>query len=218
MSQQLKPEKTFYGQVNGIIFKDRESMNNYISDCVVNGVAIDNLSYSYQETYKPAVPETTKPEKSPVKKKLSWTNYINQINSIVPAPYNSVIGYVIPFIKEDCDIADTNAHNNIIADLKTKLENRMVFLEKYVFSAINDDYDKAQVNEWLSLLADGLNKKLAWANNRCNDIDTLLNSISNDKFFTDNVDTLYFNTFYTIYHEVAGYCAALIDIIMDKTK
>lgn len=214
----------FEGQVNDQKFTNRDEMNTYIAHCIAEGTPISHMSYATKQVYdNPQTPQYPYRGHATIEvrqQSVSWMKHIHQMNRLVPQPYTNVIGYIIPFIEENLEITSHNMSNSIIADLKTKLEMRMDFLEKYIFSSIRTgQYDNSQVNEWLNLLIDGLNKKLDWAIKRRDDIHAFINTIPNDEFFVNGVDLLHFTTYATIYDDVAGFCAALIDIINnDITK
>ena len=207
----------FEGQVNDQKFTNRDDMNAYIARCIAEGTPISHMSYATKQVYdNTQCPCQGKAAIDARQQTVSWMKHIHQVNRLVPQPYTNVIGYIIPYIEENLEIVSNDMSNNVVADLKTKLENRMAFLEKHIFSNIRTgQYDKSQVNEWLNLLTDGLNKKFNWAVGRRDDINTFIKNIPNEEFFMNSVDLLHFTTYAAIYDEVAGFCAALMDIIKD---
>ena len=213
----------FEGQVNDQKFTDREEMNAYIARCIAEGTPISHMSYSTTQVcdnpQKPQCPCQGKAAIDARQQSVSWLKHIHQVNRLVPQPYTNVIGYIIPYIEENLEIVDGDISDEVVSDLKAKLEMRMAFLEKHIFSYIRTgQYDNSQVNEWLNLLIEGLSKKLDWATGRRDDINAFIKAIPNDKFFVNGVDLLHFTTYANIYDEVAGFCGALIDIIKDVAK
>lgn len=216
----------FEGQVNDQKFTNRDDMNAYIAHCIAEGTPISHMSYATKQVYdnpqNPQTPQCPCQGKAAIdarQQAVSWLKHIHQVNRLVSQPYTNVIGYVIPFIEENLEIVNGDMSDNVVADLKAKLEKRMAFLEKYIFSYIRSGkYDNSQVNEWLNLLMEGLSKKLDWAVGRRDDINTFIKAIPNDEFFVNSVDLLHFTTYANIYDEVAGFCAALIDVINDIAK
>lgn len=211
----------FEGQVNDQKFTNRDEMNAYIAHCIAEGTPISHMSYATKQVYdSPQCPCQGKAAIDACQQTVSWMKHIHQVNRLVPQPYTNVIGYIIPYIEENLEIVSGDMANNIVADLKTKLEMRMAFLEKHIFSNIRTGkYDNSQVNEWLNLLIEGLDKKLDWAIKRRDNINVFIKTIPNDEFFVNSVDLLHFTTYAAIYDEVAGFCAALMDVIKnDITK
>lgn len=216
----------FEGQVNDQKFTNRDDMNAYIASCIAEGTPITHMSYATKQVYdnpqNPQTPQCPCQGKAAIdarQQAVSWIKHVHQVNRLVPQPYTNVIGYVIPYIEENLEFVDDDTANDVTADLKIKLERRMAFLEKYIFSYIRSGkYDNSQVNEWLNLLMEGLGKKLDWATGRRDDINAFIKAIPNDEFFVNSVDLLHFTTYANIYDEVAGFCAALIDVINDIAK
>lgn len=223
---QKNMQTIFKGQVNGQTFDSREAMNQYIGQCISDGTPITDISYSSTTQYK-------EPDNVPAGKQrahlcpgyksirlaqenISWITYLNNINHRVPKPYDNVIGYVVPFVREDITINESNAEY-IIEDFKARLNDRMNFLENLVFAQIRTwKYDDNQVNQWLDLLHNSFEHKLEWANGRINTIEDFLNA--GDEFILDHTDVSALKGFHAIYSETAGFCSALMDIIVELQK
>lgn len=219
---QKNMQTVFEGYVNGQKFTNRDAMNQYIGKCISEGTPITDISYSSTTRYNGS--NTQRPARASrgleaihkAQKEVSWVTYINGINQEVPDPYTSVIGYVVPFVREDININYSNA-NYIIEDFKARLTNRMNFLETKVFTPIRTwKYDESQVSEWLNLLSGAFQHKLEWANQRTELITEFLED--GDKFIISHIDTSALRGFRAIYSETAGFCTALLDIIKDLQK
>lgn len=216
---QKNMQTVFKGQVNGQNFTDRNAMNAYIGQCISEGIPITDISYSTTTKYKDPSKErySNLPGGQEVihraQKEISWVTYINGLNQRVPKPYENVIGYIVPFVREEIDINDTNI-GLILEDFKARLCDRLAFLENYVFSQIRTwKYDENQVNQWLDLFINSLNHKLEWANNRVALIEDFLND--SDPFITSHIDAVALVGFHDLYAETAGFCSAVIDIITE---
>ena len=219
---QKNMKTVFEGYVNGQKFTDREDMNTYIGKCISEGLPITDLSYSSTTQYKDPVKEQAKrqfgnlPGRDAIRQaqeEISWVTYINNLNQRVPQPYSNVIGYVVPFVREEIVINESNAEY-IIDDFNARLNDRMAFLENYVFSQIRTwKYDENQVIQWLDLLTSSFEHKLDWANNRVALIEEFLNN--GDPFITSHIDQSALHGFHEIYAETAGFCSAIIDIIAE---
>lgn len=221
-------QTVFEGYVNGQKFTSREVMNQFIGKCISEGTPITDISYSTTTQYKPQGNDGTQ-QRQPsthmrpgynairrAQEEISWVTYLNNINQRVPKPYDNVIGYVVPFVREDITINDTNAEY-IIEDFKARLNDRMEFLENLVFAQIRTwKYDESQVNQWVELLFRAFEHKLEWANERVALIEDFLNN--GNTFILQHIDTAALRGFYTIYTETAGFCSAMMDIIADLQK
>lgn len=210
----------FEGCVNGQKFTSREAMNAYIGKCISEGLPITDLTYSsttqYKEPVKRQYGNGNLPGRDAIRQaqeEISWVTYINALNQRVPQPYNNVIGYVVPFVREEIVINESNVEN-IIDDFNARLNDRMRFLENCVFSQIRTwRYDENQVKQWLDLLTSSFQHKLEWANNRVILIENFLND--GDPFITSHIDSTALRGFHEIYAETTGFCSAIIDIIAD---
>ena len=216
---QKNMQTSFKGYVNGQKFTNRDEMNQFIGKCISEGTPINNISYSTQTQYKPAE-QTVVPGRVAIRQaqeNISWITYINNLNQRVPRPYDTVTGYVVPFVREDIDI---NAYNKerIIDDFKARLNDRMIFLENYVFSQICTwKYDESQVNQWLEHLSNSFKHKLDWANMRVAIIEEFLNHTN--EFIINRIDSTALRCFHDIYNETAGFCSTIIDVIAElKTR
>lgn len=220
---QKNMQTVFKGFVNGRQFTNRNEMNAYIGECISNGTPITNLSYSTTARLANSGTATEQPagqQRSAgreairnAQRAISWITYINDLNHSVPEPYDTVIGYVVPFVREDINITESNA-DFIIEDFRERLNDRMVFLENMIFSQIRAwNYDDNQVNQWLELLIKSFNYKLDWANKRVKIMHDFVNNA--DEFILHHTDLTAIRGFYTIYSETAGFCSAIIDIIHD---
>lgn len=221
---QKNMQTVFEGYVNGQKFTDRNLMNAYIGECISNGTPLTDISYSTTARFNN--PDINKPANKPcrqglagreairnMQKEISWITYINNINQRVPKPYDNVIGYVVPFVREDINITESNI-DLIVDDFRERLNDRMAFLENLIFSQIRTwKYDENQVNKWLELLINSFDHKLEWANNRVKVIEDFLNN--GDDFIVSHIDDTALRGFYVIYSETAGFCSALIDIIRE---
>jgi hypothetical protein len=203
----------FEGYVNGIKFTNRDEMNSYIGKCISDGTPINDMSYS----------STTKLNRCPTKpvdgaeqickrqNEISWIRYINELNTEVPKPYDTVLGYVIPFIHEDIFITSHRAED-VVTDFKNRLADRMTFMENRVFSQIRTmKYDISQVYQWLDTMIIGLQRKTDWCNDRAKVIEDYINNI-NDTLILNNTNVPGLKAFYEIYSEAGGFCSAMIDI------
>lgn len=218
-------QTTFNGQVNGQTFNRRDAMNQYIGKCISEGTPITSISYSTTAQYKEPTQHGQQAAPAPrrgygairqAQEEISWVTYLNSINQRVPQPYNNVIGYVVPFVREDIVINDTNM-DYILEDFKARLNDRMAFLENLVFSKIRSwKYDEGQVCQWLELLFTSFEHKLAWANGRIADIEDFLNN--GNEFVLNHIDDSALRGFHAIYAETAGFCSALLDIIKELMK
>lgn len=217
---QKNMKTVFEGYVNGQKFTNRELMNAYIGKCISEGLPITDLSYPTTTQYKEHAPENRQFDNRPgrdairqAQKEISWVTYTNNLNQRVPKPYDNVIGYVVPFVREEITINESNAEF-IINDFRARLNDRLAFLENYVFSQIRTwKYDENQVNQWLDLLTSSFQHKLEWANNRVTLIENFLND--GDPFITSHIDQTALRGFHEIYAETAGFCSAVIDIIAE---
>lgn len=222
---QKNMQTVFEGYVNGQKFTSREEMNQFIGKCISDGTPITNISYSTTTQYKPQgnggtqQPRHLRPGYDAIRRaqeEISWVTYLNNLNQRVPKPYDNVIGYVVPFVREDININDTNAEY-IIEDFKARLNDRMSFLENLVFAQIRTwKYDDCQVNQWVELLFSAFEHKLAWANERIALIEDFLNN--GNTFILQHIDTSALRGFHAIYTETAGFCSAMMDIIADLQK
>ena len=216
---QKNMQTIFEGYVNGQKFTNRDLMNAYIGQCISEGIPITDMSYSTTTKYKEPskgrysnLPEGQEAIRR-AQKEISWVTYINGIGQRVPQPYENVIGYVVPFVRENININKANIET-IIDDFRDRLNDRLAFLENYVFSQIRTwKYDVNQVNQWLDLLAASFNHKLEWANKRVVLIEDFLNN--EDVFITSHIDPTALVGFHDIYAETAGFCSAVIDIIAE---
>lgn len=219
---QKNMKTVFEGYVNGQKFTNRELMNAYIGKCISEGLPITDLSYSTTTQYKEPTPENRQFDNRPgrdaihqAQKEISWITYANSLNQRVPKPYDNVIGYVVPFVREEITINESNAEF-IINDFRARLNDRLAFLENYVFSQIRTwKYDENQVNQWLDLLTSSFQHKLEWANKRVALIEDFLND--SDPFITSHIDPVALVGFHDLYAETAGFCSAVIDIIAELT-
>ena len=111
-------QTVFEGYVNGQKFTSREVMNQFIGKCISEGTPITDISYSTTTQYKPQGNDGTQ-QRQPsthmrpgynairrAQEEISWVTYLNNINQRVPKPYDNVIGYVVPFVREDITIND----------------------------------------------------------------------------------------------------------------
>ena len=221
---QKNMQTVFEGYVNGQKFTSREEMNQFIGKCISEGTSINDISYSTTTQYKPENQQRqprrfARPGYDAIRRaqeEISWVTYLNNLNQRVPKPYDNVIGYVVPFVREDIVINESNAEY-IIEDFKARLNDRMNFLENLVFAQIRTwKYDDCQVGQWLELLVASFQHKLDWANQRVALIEDFLNN--GNEFILKHIDTSALRGFYTIYAETAGFCSALLDIIAELQK
>lgn len=209
-------QSSFEGYVNGEYFTNQKDMEKFIGECLANGTPITELSYStqYKNNSQPVHRRPTRKGVEAIEeaqKNTSWISYLHDITPKVPNPYTNIINYLVPFVNEDITITVHNS-DTIITHFKDKLSGRMEFFEKYILKEIRTwKYSDIQVNAWLQELMSKFDYKLKWATNRMDTIKPLAGS--DDAFITNNIDMIYFCTFYTIYTETIGFCEAMKDII-----
>ena len=216
---QKNMQTTFEGYVNGQTFTDRDAMNKFIGQCISEGKPITGISYSTSTSYVPNGHGLRgKAAIDHAQEEISWIKYINNVNKKVPQPYDSVIGYIVPFIHEDIHVDETNSQI-ILNDFKACLVKRMQFLESNIFEPIRSkNYDVSQVHSWLDNLIFTLVHKMDWANQRVKMIEKFINEMPDDKFITSHTNVEYFRCFCDIYTETSGFCSALIDICKEFQK
>lgn len=214
----------FEGYVNGMKFNDRNEMNAYIGKCISEGTPIENMSFSETTQYNEQPcgcnvrPTNGRKILEQKQREISWLRYINEVNQKVPKPYDTVIGYVVPFIREDIFIADSNRSEVVVNDFVNKLTERMKFMEAFIFSEIRTwKYDESQVYEWLNTLISGLQHKIEWCNQRIAVIEELCNVVT-DKLLIANINVAGLECFHKIYNEAGGFCSALLDICLEMQK
>lgn len=216
---------TFEGYVNGIKFTNRDEMNSYIGKCISEGTPIKDMSYTsstkfndLNKGFKPAFQQANGGDR--IRKRqneISWMQYINKLNSTVPQPYDTVIGYVVPFVHEDIFIQPNRAED-VVTDFKNRLADRMAFMENNVFTQIRTHkYDISQVCDWLDTMINSLQHKTEWCNERVTVIEDFLNGIT-DTLILDNTNVSGLKAFYEIYTEAAGFCSAMMDICKEMQK
>lgn len=210
----------FEGYVNGLTFTNRNEMNAYIGKCISENIPIENLQFSQTTSMrKCSAMGCPNGHKQILEKQneISWIRYINDLNKRVPKPYDTVIGYVIPFVHEDLFITP-NRCNEVITDFVERLNDRLKFMEGYVFSQIRTwKYDENQVNTWLMDLISGLQRKIEWCQQRISTIEAFLNGV-NDKLIVNNINGAGLEAFHKIYSEAGGFCSAMLDICLDIQK
>lgn len=213
---QKNMQTIFEGYVNGQKFTDRNKMNQFIGKCISEGTPINDISYSTRIQRKPADQTGVVPGRAAIRQaqeNISWITYISNLNQRVPRPYDTVAGYVVPFVREDINISIYNAEL-IINDFKARLSDRMEFLENHVFSQIRTwKFDESQVNQWLEGISNAFKRKLEWATMRITLIEDFLNN--EDEFIVNHIDTTALRCFYDIYNETSGFCSTIIDVIAE---
>ena len=224
MNQQM--QTVFEGYVNGRKFTDRRAMNQFIGECISSGVEISNMSYS--QTTKPVCKGDcdhpcggTKPA-AIIKHPASWHKHLEKLNDIIPGPYSTVLGYIIPYVAEDIFFqsdADVDANQQ---DLEAKLTRRMEWTEANVLAFLRTgQYDTQEVKAWITSAIENLKRKIEWSNNRITQINKVLNAAmenrvdNKDNFIRSRMDTRTLEAYRDMYAQVSGYCSALSDILAD---
>lgn len=230
MNENQKTKTVFVGYVNGKKFTDRKAMNQFIGECISSGVEINNMSYS--QTTGPVDALETTPTPQALQERTpacacakSWDAYIQDINTSVPKPYTSVLGYLIPFIEESLSFANSDTATASQQDVETKLTNRMEWAEANIISKIRTwEYNVNEVKAWVFSAIENLRRKSDWANMRVEQIHLVLDAVTDnrhgdkDTFISDRVDTTTLDTYSNIYEQVAGYCKAMSDILADTIR
>lgn len=224
MEQQIQNIKKnmqtkFQGYVNGLVFTDRNEMNAYIGKCISENIPIQNLQFSQTSSFTQANTGGGNGVRQIQQKQqeISWARFMNDLNKRVPQPYDTVIGYIVPFVHEDLFITPQRC-NEVVTDFVARLNDRMTFMENYVLSQIRTwKYDESQVDAWLDDLITRLYHKTQWCQQRINIIENFLAG-HQDKLIVNNINVAGLEAFHKIYSEAGGFCSAMIDICTDIKK
>lgn len=223
----MKQVITFEGQVNGQRFTDRDEMSRYITRLMENNQSINDLQYStktqwVQEDDEKGCGVDCRKESPAGQPMLPWNEYIKEAQKEIPDAYDTILGYLIPYVNEEPFTNFAPEHEDeLFEDLKQKLTRRMGWMEQHLFSECRrrkeaEAVDPAMMKFFRNLYHSFLHKA-EWAGDRVCFMNWILGEVEDEKLtWGIKKDTILYAI--KVYEEVESFCRACADIVADNTE
>jgi len=224
----MKPVTIFTGQVNGKTFKNRKEMEQYISTCIANSQPITSISYKNETKFvdeNAGAGTPFKPQGTP--KTENFGEYLMKLQWPAKNSHPTPVKYLVPFVIEEAFGDDHDLNQVILKDGKEKLGARLQWMENNIFGVLRntpyEHWDRGSVETFLNYLAHCFKCKQRWAEARVENLCSmrLTSKDEHDEICRLNAGLLRIEKLDALvecYREVAAFCAACYDIIVDQAK